>query len=113
MSDTMSCKLRCGSSFKLIASIDDIKDLDKNRVFSVGDVIYDKAANREAYVYTDNGEFVKLCASENDTNSALKMKPHPTNCINCGAVLKDYKCEYCGTLHPRYLWYSASKILVL
>ena len=37
-----------------------------------------------------------------DYSSALKMKPHPTNCTNCGAVLKDYKCEYCGTEYPRY-----------
>ena len=78
-----------------------LKNIDKNRVFSVGDVIYDKV-NRGTYVYTDNGEFVKLCASENDTNSAPKMKPHPTNCVNCGAVLTDYKCKYCGTEHPRY-----------
>lgn len=22
---------------------------------------------------------------------------HPTNCINCGAVLHSCRCEYCGT----------------
>lgn len=24
-------------------------------------------------------------------------KPHPVKCINCGAVLSSYKCEYCET----------------
>ena len=30
---------------------------------------------------------------------------HPTNCKNCGAVLKSATCEYCGTTYetrPRY-----------
>ena len=89
------------SSYKFIGSIDDIKNIDKNKEFSVGDVIYAEA-DQGAYVYTDEGKFEPLF-TENDTDSStLKMKPHPTNCINCGAVLRDYKCEYCGTEHPRY-----------
>lgn len=105
MGDTKSYKINpVGSTFKLIGSIDDIKNIDKNKVFSIGDVIYD-TATRETYLYTNNGKFEQLCSGGsiyNDTDSALKMKPHPTNCVNCGAVLKDYKCEYCGTEHPRY-----------
>ena len=105
MSDTMSYKINpVGSTFKLIGSIDDIKNIDKNKAFSIGDVIYDKA-NRGTYLYTGNGKFEQLYSdgsTYSDTNSALKMKPHPTNCVNCGAVLKDYKCEYCGTEYPRY-----------
>ena len=27
----------------------------------------------------------------------VKYRSHPTNCVNCGAVLSGYKCEYCGT----------------
>lgn len=27
----------------------------------------------------------------------LPEQPRPTNCANCGAVLKGRKCEYCGT----------------
>ena len=103
MSDAMSYKINpVGSKFRLIGSIDDIKNIDKNKVFSIGDVIYDKA-NRGTYLYTDDGKFVRLESTCNvDTDSALKMKPHPTNCENCGAVLRDYKCEYCGTEYPRY-----------
>ena len=26
------------------------------------------------------------------------MSKKPTNCPNCGAPLKDGKCEYCGTI---------------
>lgn len=86
-------------SYRYIGHIDDIKNIDKDKEYSVGDILCD---GRSVYVYTDNGEFVKLCASENETNSAPKMKPHPTNCENCGAVLRDYRCEYCGTEYPRY-----------
>ena len=106
MSDTMLDTLRVGSIFKHKGSIDDIKNIDKNKAFSIGDVIYDKA-NRVTYLYTDNGKFEPLFSdgstyNDTDYSSALKMKPHPTNCTNCGAVLKDYKCEYCGTEYPRY-----------
>ena len=102
MSDTMLPELNCWGSFTFIGSIDDIQNIDKSKEYSVGAIIYSKA-NRAPYVYTDNGEFVRLESTCNDTDSStLKMKPHPTNCVNCGAVLKDYTCRYCGTDHPRY-----------
>lgn len=103
MNDTMSYELNpVGSMFRLIGSIDDIQNIDKNAEFSVGDIMYSEA-NQAPYVYTDNCEFVRLESTCNDdTDSALKMRPHPTNCVNCGAVLTDYKCKYCGTEYPRY-----------
>lgn len=102
MSDTMSYKLDpVGSKFRLIGAIDGIKNIDKNKAFSIGDIIYDKA-NQGAYLYTDEGKFEPLFTDKDTDSSAVKMKPHPTNCENCGAVLRDYKCEYCGTEYPRY-----------
>ena len=59
-------------------------------------------ANISNTVYTDEGKFEPLFADKDTDSSTMKMKPHPTNCANCGAVLKDYKCEYCGTEYPRY-----------
>lgn len=88
-------------SFTFIGSIDDINNIDKNKEYSLGDVIYSKA-DRGTYVYTDNGKFELLGYDDDINSSTVKMKPHPTNCINCGAVLTDYKCKYCGTEHPRY-----------
>lgn len=101
MSDDILNTLRLDSVYKFIGSIDDINNIDKNKEYSVGDIIYSNS-NRGVYLYTSNNEFERL-ESYNDTDSStLKMKPHPTNCVNCGAVLKDYRCEYCGTEHPRY-----------
>lgn len=100
MSDDMSYALDLTSVYKFIGSIDDIQNIDKGKEYSVGDVIYSKV-DQGTYLYTGN-KFERL-ESCNDTNSStLKMKPHPTNCVNCGAVLTDYKCKYCGTEHPRY-----------
>ena len=102
MSDTILNTLRLDNVFKFLGYVDDIQHIDKNAKFSVGDIIYNEF-DRCAYLYTDNGKFELLESTCNDdTNSTLKMKPHPTNCVNCGAVLKDYKCEYCGTEYPRY-----------
>lgn len=99
MSDTMLHEPDYWGSFTLIGSIDDIQNIDKSKEYFLGDIIYSKA-NRASYVYTNNGEFVRLESTCNDTDSStLKMKPHPTNCVNCGAVLKDYRCEYCGTVN--------------
>ena len=101
MSDDMSYTLDLTSVYKFIGSIDDIKNINKNKEYSVGDVIYSNT-DRGTYVYTDNGKFELLGYDDDINSSTVKMKPHPTNCVNCGAILKDYKCKYCGTEHPRY-----------
>ena len=101
MSDDMSYTLDLTSVYKFIGSIDDINNIDKNKEYSLGDVIYSKA-DRGTYVYTSNGKFEQLGSYNDIDSSTLKMKPHPTNCLNCGAVLKDYTCKYCGTEHPKY-----------
>ena len=31
------------------------------------------------------------------TSGSNLVHPHPTNCKNCGAVLRSNVCEYCGT----------------
>ena len=43
MSDDMSYELNCWSNFMFIGSIDDINNIDKNKEYSVGDVIYAEA----------------------------------------------------------------------
>ena len=35
------------------------------------------------------------------TENMEPLYGHPTNCINCGAVLHDYICEFCGTDNSR------------
>jgi hypothetical protein len=101
------CEIDYKTSYKFIGSIDDIKNIDKNKEYSVGDIIFTEA-DQGTYVYTSNGKFEPLEVETTHNNgytdysSTLKMKPHPTNCENCGAVLRDYKCEYCGTEYPRY-----------
>ena len=100
--DTILNTLRLDSVFKFLGYVDNIKNIDKNKEFSPGDIIYSEA-DQGGYVYTDNNEFEPLFDDgSTSTDYTLKMKPHPTNCANCGAVLKDYKCEYCGTEYPRY-----------
>ena len=101
MSDTMLDTLRLNSVFKFIGHVDDIQNIDKNAEFSVGDIMYSEA-DQGTYVYTDEGKFEPLFTDKDTDSSTVKMKSHPTNCVNCGAVLKDYRCEYCGTEHPRY-----------
>ena len=100
MSDDMSYTLDLTSVYKFIGSIDDINNIDKSKEFSVGDILYSNA-DRGVYLYT--GTKFEHLESYNDTDSStMKMKPHPTNCLNCGAVLTGYTCKYCGTDYPRY-----------
>ena len=55
------------------------------------------------YIYI-NGHFDEIGKIEIDLNPTFEIiqeqapqeKP-PTNCKNCGAVLKGHVCEYCGT----------------
>lgn len=55
------------------------------------------------YIYI-NGHFEEAGKIEIDLNPTFEIiqeqapqeKP-PTNCKNCGAVLKGHVCEYCGT----------------
>lgn len=101
MSDDMLYTSDLTSVYKFIGSIDDIQNIDKGKEYSVGDVIYSKV-DRGTYLYTNNGKFERLESCNDTDSSTLKMKPHPTNCVNCGAILKDYKCKYCGTDYPRY-----------
>lgn len=90
------------NTLKLKGSVDDIQNINKNKEYSLGDIIYSQS-NRGIYIYTNNGKFERLESYNGiPITQHQKIKPHPTNCVNCGAVLKDYKCEYCGTEYPRY-----------
>ena len=43
----------------------------------------------------DYGDFQDFDAIDFNYNPNSK----PTNCVNCGAPLTSYKCEYCGTYY--------------
>ena len=55
--------------------------------------------NEKSYVYTGaEWEMIGVCEkSEKSHKPQLHYKQLPTNCKNCGAVLLNSKCEYCGT----------------
>lgn len=45
------CEIDYKSSYKFIGSIDDIKNIDKNKEFSVGDIIYTEANQGGLCIY--------------------------------------------------------------
>lgn len=55
----------------------------------------------EQFVYY-NGKWIRCdhCHMHNLTPD-VNRDSYPTNCVNCGAVLHENKCEYCGTEYHR------------
>lgn len=51
------------------------------------------------YVYVNN-EWVNIYSTE-DLYSDNNQYDYPTNCRNCGAVLHNHICEFCGTDNRR------------
>ena len=51
--------------------------------------------------YNNNGIWVELCSVEPNytthTTTTITHITYPTNCKNCGAILYNHICEYCGS----------------
>ena len=72
------------------------------RADAAGDIIYDVATER-MYVVDDKRRWVRIgCYTDLEEKPDLsKVKPYPSNCVNCGAVLHGHICEYCGAENRR------------
>lgn len=60
-----------------------------------GDVIYE-IDTRKTLLY-DGIEWNELGFSDNEPVERPTKITYPSNCKNCGAVMKSHVCEYCGT----------------
>ena len=69
-----------------------------------GDVAY--GPDGEILMYEGKNSWITLCGVENLNESKEEPKytkiTYPTNCKNCGAVMKSCTCEYCGTTYTGY-----------
>lgn len=87
-------------NFKAIyTSFSQLCKLDKS-ILSEGDLFVVQSENRyRNYVYS-NGTFVLIYdeSSEKEDNNKKLFVPKYTNCPNCGSVVKQDTCEYCGTI---------------
>ena len=79
-------------------NISDIKDP------KYGDIGY--GPDGEILMYEGKNSWITVCDVENLNEPKEEPKPakikYPTNCKNCGAVMKSCTCEYCGTTYTRY-----------
>lgn len=65
----------------------------KDAVF--GDVVY-KADTGQTLLY-DGQAWQNLGTFDDEPVEKPTKITYPSNCKNCGAVLKSHVCEYCGT----------------
>lgn len=72
--------MRCTTEFRL----QDINPLK-------GELYY--AVDTQRYYMWSGSAWVCIGTMDESGNKTT----HPTNCINCGAVLHSCRCEYCGT----------------
>jgi hypothetical protein len=59
---------------------------------TVGEVSWDTQIE-ELMLYTASGWAIL------DSSDTAKSKQKHLNCRNCGAPVKDHKCEYCGSVN--------------
>ena len=79
-----------------------VKELPKNA--SSGTVVYCDGAT---WINTDIG-WDPILPMDSDCGYYSKEEVHiiyPTNCKNCGAILHDNICEYCGSDNGEYKRY--------
>lgn len=81
-----------------------IKDIDTTRMYSdnlaAGSILIASDTN-QVYVLNEAQEIIEVVNAKDNHESHIIHEQHHTNCINCGAVLTSYKCEYCGTDYQR------------
>ena len=58
---------------------------------SKGELCYD--VDTERYYMWSGSTWICL----GTMNESTDQTSHPTNCVNCGAILHSCRCEYCGT----------------
>lgn len=62
----------------------------------VGSILLTSDTN-QVYVLNKANEIIEVVTTKENHSPRIEHSQKPTNCINCGAVLTSYKCEYCGT----------------
>ena len=81
-----------------------VKDIDTVRMYSdnlaAGSILITPNTN-QVYVLNEAQEIIEVVDAKDNNESHVVYEQHPTNCINCGATLTSYKCEYCGTYYQR------------
>lgn len=83
----------------IISSEKELKNIKNPKV---GDC-YCLSSYNKTYVY--NGIFFDCIEPNSNTDSFHKITTKIiTNCKNCGAIIKNGKCEYCGTEYGRILY---------
>ncbi len=69
-----------------------------------GDIVY--GPDGEILMYEDKNSWITICPVESLEEPKEEPKPakitYPTNCKNCGAVMKSCTCKYCGTTYTGY-----------
>lgn len=81
-----------------------IKDIDTIRMYSdnlaAGSILIASDTN-QVYVLNEAREIIEVVNTKDNHEPHIIHEQHHTNCINCGAALTSYKCEYCGTDYQR------------
>lgn len=91
--------LAMASSFRFIGELD---TLSEARSFRNGDICICNGCEY-AYIKGMGWEELGRCDSPREENKPKYTKiTYPTNCKNCGAVMKSCTCEYCGTTYTGY-----------
>ena len=76
-------------TYHKVFKFDGIYDVTKE--YTVGDIC---VKDGSPYCYFPGQTWVSIEPTASDYEKKIK---YPTNCKNCGAVLHDHICIYCGT----------------
>lgn len=80
-----------------ITQIKDLKEIRKyTNNLAAGSILMTSDTN-QIYVLNKANEVIEIVNQGNNNKPHIIHSKRPTNCVNCGAILSSYKCEYCGT----------------
>lgn len=76
-----------------------LKDINTIRMYSnnydAGSILMTSDTS-QIYVLNKANEIIEIVNTQDNKPHIIRQQ-RPTNCVNCGAVLTSYKCEYCDT----------------
>ena len=64
----------------------------------IGTLYFDKHANK-MWVLNSEKKWIHMANYGEYKSTAAKDNKNITNCRNCGAPVRSYICEYCGTVY--------------
>ena len=77
-----------------------LKDIDTIRKYSTnlnaGSILITSDTN-QVYILNKANEVIEVVSTEDNNKPHIMHSRRHTNCVNCGAILTSYKCEFCGT----------------